>query len=422
MAWDLEAIRDRWRALTGRSTTTEISDADVDTRINEFYQYRFPMIASVQGLLADWTQEATVDDDGEYALDSGEIDLRKPITANGDELTRWLDATDFWRKYTNEEDYISDPTLAAGSSNAAAVANSAFKYQISSWTYSKAAAETALSGDAVPQNKYGAWMLSIDTSGTINVTEAGDNGSGYATPGKAVDALSSSNVTVEKTISAFADLGGGEVQVTTSTAHGFSTNDTITISGTTNYDDTYTITRLTSTTFKITATWVADDGTGTASKTCSAETVAVMGFVTAINADGDFTPGTTSLSASGVTATYTDGDPRLRGRPEGVLIAADTLYLRPKPNDTYMLRAKLSLSEPSELSGDTSTPADESWGPLIAAGAAVEYLSFKGEYSRVQEIMGDAAGSTPGTYNFLLNIVNRKELKQWQGRRVMREF
>lgn len=345
MSFDLEWMRDRFRELTGRSTTTEITDAAVNSRINDFYQNRFPLIAEVQGLLADWTQEAAVDDDGEYALTSGEIDLRKPITANGDEITRVLDPVEFWRAYPNEEDFISDPSLAIGSSSAAAVANSAFKYQVSSWTYSKAAAETALSGDAVPQNKYGAWMLEIDSDGTITVQEADDNATGYDTPGRAVNALPG----------------------------------------------------------------------------VSADNIA-MGFVTVINTSGTFTPGTTELDASGVTATYTDGDPGLRGQPQAVLVAADKLYLRPKANDTYMLRAKLSLTEPDELSSDTDTPADESWATLIASGTAIEYLSQKGEYTRVQEIMGDAQGNTPGTYNFLLNTVNRKQLKQWQGRRVMREF
>ena len=63
-------------------------------------------------------------------------------------------------------------------------------------------------------------------------------------------------------ITAFADGGGGQVTVT-SVGHGRADSDILTISGTTNYNATYTISGVTPDTFNITALWVADDGTGT---------------------------------------------------------------------------------------------------------------------------------------------------------------
>jgi len=68
-----------------------------------------------------------------------------------------------------------------------------------------------------------------------------------------------------KTITAFADAGGGEVQVTAA-SHGFDDYDIVTISGTTNYNGTYAITKVSASAFKITDTWVSDDATGTASQ------------------------------------------------------------------------------------------------------------------------------------------------------------
>lgn len=62
-------------------------------------------------------------------------------------------------------------------------------------------------------------------------------------------------------ITAFADGGGGQV-VVTSTAHGLLDNDSVTISGTTNYNGTFTATNVTANTFEITDTWVSDDATG----------------------------------------------------------------------------------------------------------------------------------------------------------------
>jgi len=62
-------------------------------------------------------------------------------------------------------------------------------------------------------------------------------------------------------ITAFADAGGGQVTVT-SAGHGLSNGNSVTISGTTNYDGVYTISNVATDTFEITATWVSDDATG----------------------------------------------------------------------------------------------------------------------------------------------------------------
>jgi hypothetical protein len=62
-------------------------------------------------------------------------------------------------------------------------------------------------------------------------------------------------------ISAFADAGGGKVTVT-SAEHGQADGTSVMITGTTNYDGTYTIANVTSNTFEITHTWAEDDATG----------------------------------------------------------------------------------------------------------------------------------------------------------------
>lgn len=62
-------------------------------------------------------------------------------------------------------------------------------------------------------------------------------------------------------ISAFADAGGGQVTVS-DTAHGLSTGDVVSISGTTSYNDVFTIANALTDTYEITDTFVADDATG----------------------------------------------------------------------------------------------------------------------------------------------------------------
>jgi hypothetical protein len=67
-----------------------------------------------------------------------------------------------------------------------------------------------------------------------------------------------------RSITAVADAGGGNITVTTSAQHPLYAGDSVTISGTTSYDGTYTVvTRASNTTFTVTAAFVATE-TGTA--------------------------------------------------------------------------------------------------------------------------------------------------------------
>lgn len=63
-------------------------------------------------------------------------------------------------------------------------------------------------------------------------------------------------------ITSFADAGGGKVTVNTSTAHGYANNHVMRITGTTNYNGSYVISSVASTSFQITATFVVTE-TGT---------------------------------------------------------------------------------------------------------------------------------------------------------------
>jgi hypothetical protein len=70
----------------------------------------------------------------------------------------------------------------------------------------------------------------------------------------------------ETTITAFADYSGTVTGAVSCTAAGHNLDDgeRVNISGTTNYNDDYVITKIDDNTFYFTETWVADDATGTA--------------------------------------------------------------------------------------------------------------------------------------------------------------
>ena len=71
------------------------------------------------------------------------------------------------------------------------VATEAFTFRVNGTDYSKAAvaAGTALAGDDIPQDKYGAWALDIGSDETIDITAATANATGYATEVLAVAGL-----------------------------------------------------------------------------------------------------------------------------------------------------------------------------------------------------------------------------------------
>lgn len=343
MAWTGATIVAKFRELTGRSSTEDISAVDALAAINHYYQENFPFEANVHVFLDDYTNEIVATDSGEYSLADSVLDLNPPWTANNFDLRYYHNSVEFFTVYpvNQSEHFITSPTLAVGTTSTKVLC-AAFKYVLAGTTYAKASAETALSGDTVPQNKYGAWLLSVDDEGTITITEADDNATGYATAALAVQA--------------------------------------ITLPG-------------------------ADQ--------------AIMGFVTAINTGGTFVPGTTELDAETVTDTYTDGNPQLRNIPAAACIAKGKLFIRPKPYDTFLVRAVASLETPTALT-TSSSPTDAAWGPAIATGAAIRYLSEKGDTEKAAAINGKA--EITGTHQYNLKIINRKRILQDADRQAERSF
>ncbi|MHC4322713.1 MAG: hypothetical protein ACYSUX_00405 [Planctomycetota bacterium] len=320
----------RFRLLTGRSSTSSITDADVHKRINQYYTKEFPAEAMVDEFDVFVTQALSATDDGIYALSQDIIRFDDPVTINGRQITLVRDRELFFgtNHYTHshylhshhhsthphaggqfsDEQYITEPTLVIGSSDTKKVKHSDFDYSVNDYAYSKLSSEVALTGSAIPTGKYGAWSLKIDTDGDITVAAATDNATGYDTPRLALEALNTSDS-----------------------------------------DNAY------------------------------------MGYVTVTKSDGAFTPDTTALDASNVTATFTDGKFENRNEPESILLYGGNIYVNPKPNDIYELKALSIQDRPAALdTGDA--PSDPKWGSMIAMGAAINFLSEKGNTERLVEL------------------------------------
>ena len=215
LTWTMTQMIARWRQDTGRTQTADISDVDVLDLINDYYVNRFPADAKVDEFDTFFTQALSATDDGIYVIDSTVDRLDDPVTINGRLIEFFRDrelffGTDFVNNHHHflrgnftvnslhfnqfiDEQFITDPTLAKGSSNLARVLHAAFDYKIDDFSYSKATSEVALTGGTIPQNKYGAWSLKIDEDGDITVAAASDNATGYDTPRKALEALADSD-------------------------------------------------------------------------------------------------------------------------------------------------------------------------------------------------------------------------------------
>lgn len=326
--WKLSEQRDLWRELTGRPSTNQISDANVNKEINDYYVNHFPSDAKVDEFDIFITQALSATDNGIYALDSGIDRLDDPVTINGRQIAFFRDRELFFGTHDHhhhhghghflhgnfsvtsshfggqfkDEQFITDPGLAIGTSNAARVKHDAFDYRIDDFSYSKATSEVALTGDAIPAGLHGAWSLKVDVDGTITVAAADDNATGYATPRLALDALDSSD-----------------------------------------------------------------------------SASAYMGYVTVTKSDGAFTPDITLLSAANVTDTFTDGKFENRGEPLAILLYGGNLYAKPKPNDIYELEALSIADRPTAFADDDAIPDDAKWGPVIASMSALLFLERNGE-------------------------------------------
>lgn len=329
--WNIAQLVARWREDTGRSQTTDISDEDVRKFINDYYVNYFASDAKVDEFDTFFTQALSATDDGVYALAQNVDRLDDPVTINGNQIILCRNREEFFGlnplrghyfhrfrflslphnifngKFEDEQ-FITDPTLIIGSSDAAKVKHSAFDYLINDFAYSKASSEVDLTGSAIPEDEYGAWSLKIDEDGDITVAAAEDNATGYDTPRLALEGLGSSD-----------------------------------------------------------------------------SESAYMGYVTVTKSDGAFTPATTALSASNVTATFTDGKFENRSTPIMSLLFGTNLYVHPKPNDIFEFKALTISDRPTAL--DTNNVlADPKHGPAVARGAAIKYLSSRGGQGRIAEL------------------------------------
>jgi len=203
LTWTRSEIRSKFRELTKNPDTSQISDSDINDKINDFYRNKFPF--DIKSILLKGTYPVSLSptDSGRYSVDASILKIQPtendPLKLNGQDVEFTQDRQKFFDAYpkdTGSAFVISDSgvVLAIGS-DTTKVANSAFYYEIGGYSYYKAATETSLSGSTIPQSKYGAWRLEINADGTISIEAASANSTGYTTPAKAIEGIADESST-----------------------------------------------------------------------------------------------------------------------------------------------------------------------------------------------------------------------------------
>jgi len=92
-----------------------------------------------------------------------------------------------------------------------------------------------------------------------------------------------------------------------------------------------------------------------------------------------------------------------RAQPQDMLVMPGSIQIMPPPNGVYTINATAEYGVVTALDLSTVNPSDETFGPVIAYGAAITLHNSKGE--------PELAANLTGMYQYYLKIMNRKGLQ-----------
>ena len=109
MSYEFSDMQAEWRVLTGRRTTTQVSNADVKTKLNNFYQIQFPRIVSPPRFKG-WYEFNTVASDEDYDLPSTVLSISGPCYLDDQRIDFYTDAALFYDTYEMDDTDEDEPT------------------------------------------------------------------------------------------------------------------------------------------------------------------------------------------------------------------------------------------------------------------------------------------------------------------------
>lgn len=103
MTWELEEIRSRVRVLTGRSTESRLSTAELDGYINNYYQNHLPDLLTPESLQALFTCNTEVGR-GEYGVPTNLRALYPPVFVDREKVLFTHNVGWFFEKYKDRSE------------------------------------------------------------------------------------------------------------------------------------------------------------------------------------------------------------------------------------------------------------------------------------------------------------------------------
>lgn len=111
MSWTVADIKTEIRGLTGRRSTSQLSEADLLNKINNYYRFIFPQEVQVSDFeqLVSFNTVAGVNNKLISDIDSEIINVSAPVYIDGDQITFTVDDEAFFQKYPTSETAQSKP-------------------------------------------------------------------------------------------------------------------------------------------------------------------------------------------------------------------------------------------------------------------------------------------------------------------------
>lgn len=108
--WNLSEIKNKVRRVTGRLTTREISELELDNYINQYYQYTFPAEVKLERAHT-YYEFLTVANTQSYTLPAGYTNFEPPASLDRLSLLWYQDPAGF---YENNPENIGRQTIGTG--------------------------------------------------------------------------------------------------------------------------------------------------------------------------------------------------------------------------------------------------------------------------------------------------------------------
>lgn len=115
VTWTLSDIRSKVRNITGRKSTTQLSNNDLDDYINNFYQFVLPNEIHLKALTGWYVTNTVVGDDTISIAEANRI-LKPPTTINGSAILLYHDPNTFFDKFKRPDHHSTGTTTATTAS------------------------------------------------------------------------------------------------------------------------------------------------------------------------------------------------------------------------------------------------------------------------------------------------------------------